>query len=46
MNALHHKEHNLELFFESGPLLLLFVSFGRLLEHIAKVLNLAKYYSP
>lgn len=28
---------DLETFFESSPLLLLFVAFGRLLEHIAKV---------
>ena len=26
-----------ENFFDSGPLLLLFIAFGRLLEHIAKV---------
>ena len=27
-----------ENFFDSGPLLLMFIAFGRLLEHIAKVL--------
>ena len=28
---------DLDTFFESSPLLLLFVAFGRLLEHVAKV---------
>lgn len=38
VNVLYYESPHLELFFESGPLLLLFVAFGRLLEHIAKVL--------
>ena len=44
MNVLHYKEHRLDDFFESGPLLLLFISFGRFLENIAKVMCKPQHY--
>ena len=37
VSIFHPVPADLETFFESSPLLLLFVAFGRLLEHIAKV---------
>ena len=35
-----------ELFFDSGPLLLLFITLGKLLEHVAKVCSVYAHVHP